>query len=220
MYRSLLPILCLLTLLYACGDGLEKKETTDALGFKTVSQFDPETGQQQGITRQYDPQGNLVAEEHYLNNELHGTRLLYAPDGTVLVEENYQNGAFAGPYSLFDEEGQLSLRGEYIDGKMAGAWTAYYPDGTVKEVVTFADNNENGPFREWYENGQPKASGSYLDGDKEHGTLHLYTEEGELRRVMECNRGMCKTTWEPGNPGDPPAGPDMIQPPALGEATK
>ncbi|MTB49692.1 toxin-antitoxin system YwqK family antitoxin [Lewinella sp. W8] len=220
MYRSLLPILGLLTLIYACGNGLEEKETVDALGFKTVSQIDPETGMQQGVSRQYDPQGNLVAEEHYLDNELNGKRLLFSPEGNLLVEENYERGEFAGPYSLFDETGQLSMKGEYVDGKMSGAWTSYYPNGTVREVVTFADNNENGPFREWYENGQPKASGAYLDGDKEHGTLHLYAEDGQLRRVMECDRGLCKTTWEPGNGEEPPAGADMIQPPALSENSK
>ena len=47
MYRSLLPILGLLTLIYACGNGLEQKETVDALGYKTVGQYDPETGLQQ-----------------------------------------------------------------------------------------------------------------------------------------------------------------------------
>lgn len=63
------------------------------------------------------------------------------------------------------------------------------------EEVMFADNEENGPFTEYHKNGSLKAEGNYLNGDNEHGLLKLYNEEGELVRKMQCDSGICQTTW-------------------------
>lgn len=211
--RRLLPILTLSILfLYACGDGLETKEETDALGYRTEYKVDPETKLKEGPLRQYDPQGRIAVEENYLNGKLEGIRRIYNPEGKVIVEENYKADNFEGNYISYDSNGGISEKGQYIDGAMNKAWYLFYPNGKVKEVVTFVDNEENGPFREWYENGRPKASGEYLNGDKEHGKLYLYTEAGELERAMNCNLGECYTFWTPDSTGVAPKGVDMTMP--------
>lgn len=199
-------------ILYACGDGLELREETDALGFRTEFRVDPETKLKEGPLRQYDPKGRLTMEEHYLEGKLDGVRKIYTPEGVLIVEENYKADAFEGDYITYDSTGVISGKGQYSDGAMNRAWYLFYPNGNVKEVVTFVDNNENGPFREWYENGKPKASGEYLDGDQEHGVLHLYAENGELERVMNCDLGLCMTFWTPDSTGAAPAGADMTMP--------
>ena len=79
---------------------------------------------------------------------------------------------------------------------LEGIGTAWYPNGQMKEKVTFSNNEENGAFEEWYENGKLKATGNYLDGDNEDGTLKLYDTLGQLERILECQRGACRTTWE------------------------
>ena len=214
MFRSFFLLTFCSLFLYACGDGLELKEQTDDLGYRSEFKQDPETGLRQGVAREYDPEGNLSIEEHYLDGELHGTRLLYAPTGQIVVEENYENGKFAGKYLNYDEHGELTIRGQYVAGAMAEDWYTFHTDGSVKEVVVFKDNAENGPFREWYADGKPKASGTYLNGDNEHGTLHLYAKSGGLERVMECNEGVCSTVWTPDSTSAAPAAPDMSQPAA------
>ena len=215
-YCLLFVLPTLLLFVFACGDGLEQREETDALGFRTVYQIDPATGQREGMMRMYDPQGNLASEEHYAAGKLEGKRRIYAPGGVVIVEENYKADAFDGPFATFDSTGTPASRGQYVDGKMAKAWFYYYPNGQVKEVVTFADNAENGPFREWYADGTPRASGSYANGDNEQGILHLYAENGQLERVMDCNAGVCATFWTPDSTAAAPAGPDMTAPPRAG----
>ncbi len=211
MHRFLVLSL-LLSLLMACGDGLEEREEIDALGFRTVERVDPETGLLEGVAEKYTPDGKLLSRAHYRNGELDGERTLYYPNGQVDVVENYRNGKFDGPYMTYDSAGNLTLHGLYIDGAMNKVWTGYHPDGGVAEVVTMVDNLENGPFREWYPNGKPKASGNYLEGDDEDGTLFLYQETGGLERIMQCDRGACKTIWTPDSTSVAPAAPDMTRP--------
>lgn len=212
MFRTIHLFALATCCLFACGDGLETIEETDALGIRTEYRIDPETGLKQGPMRQYSPQGQLLSEEYYVAGELHGERVLLHENGQKIVVENYENGNFAGPYSTYDSLGNLRISGHYIDGAMNRAWYVYYPDGGVKEVVTFVNNEENGPFREWHENGQPKASGTYMNGDDEQGVLRLYNEAGELFRVMNCDHGVCSTFWTPDSTATAPPGVDMTRP--------
>ncbi|MBB4079913.1 antitoxin component YwqK of YwqJK toxin-antitoxin module [Lewinella aquimaris] len=214
MARTLLTLLLIGTLC-TCGPAHEIEEETDALGFRSEYQVDPETGLRQGFGRRYDPAGNLIAEENYVDSKLDGTRTAYYPDGKPELVENYKMGQFEGEYVTYDSTGNLRMRGSYVDGAMAKVWTRYYPDGGVREVVTFADNRENGPFREWHENGNPSAAGAYLNG-KEEGTLFVFDTTGVLEAVRECQQGACSTQWRREDGGTPPAtAPNMTRPPAV-----
>jgi len=205
MRYLLLPLL-LGGLCTACGDGLETREETDDFGYRSVYTVDPETDARHGMFRNYDAEGHLLEQAEYRDNVLHGQRVLFSPQGDTLVVEHYAGGAFEGPYRAYYEDGnRLRQRGQYVSNNMAGQWTRFYSDGTKSEVVTFANNAENGPFREWYENGKLKAVGSYRGGDREDGQLRLFTEAGELQRVLECDQGICQTVWRLGDEGEPPA---------------
>jgi len=206
----LLPLLC--SLLFACGDGLEQREETDALGHRLVWKVDPETELRQGLAQEFDARGRLLTEEFYRDGNLHGERKLFLPDGQVEVLENYVDGRFEGDYLNYDSLGRVSLKGQYVEGAMNKAWYLYYPNGKVREVVTFVDNEENGPFREWYPDGKPKASGEYREGDNEDGLLHLYAETGGLERVLRCSMKLCNTVWTPDSTGVAPKGADMTMP--------
>ena len=205
-------ILMLSLILSSCGDGLEQQEETDALGFRKVFSIDPGTGEKEGISQEFGPQGKLAYEEYYRGGKLNGKRKVFAPNGQVIVEENYVEDQFEGDYLNFDSLGNISLKGQYIGGAMNRAWFQYYADGGVKESVTFVENATVGPFREWFENGTPKASGVYAPESKEDGLLHLYLETGGLERVMRCSIGLCNTVWTPDSTGQAPIGVDMTRP--------
>ena len=79
---------------------------------------------------------------------------------------------------------------------MSNVWIRYYKNGQKKEEVTFENNEENGPFVEYNENGSLAAKGSYLNGDFEHGLLEIYDGQGVLVRKMNCDKGICNTTWK------------------------
>jgi antitoxin component YwqK of YwqJK toxin-antitoxin module len=205
-------ILTLTLILSSCGNGLEKQELTDALGFRKVFFVDPETGEKEGLSQEFGPQGKLAYEEYYRGGKLEGKRKIFAPNGQVVVEENYLADQFEGDYLNYDSLGNLVLKGQYISGAMNQAWFQYYTDGGVQESVTFVDNATVGPFREWYEDGKPKASGIYAPESKEDGLLHLYLETGGLERVMQCSIGLCTTIWTPDSTAQAPVGVDMTRP--------
>ncbi|MEM7571344.1 MAG: hypothetical protein AAF433_00535 [Bacteroidota bacterium] len=195
----------LLLLLSACQPQLETVESCDEIGFCHRFQTDPKTGLQQGLSELFNPAGQVVEIANYIDGQLDGRLLRFNDRGDTLTVETYVNGQFEGPFRLFnEEEGYLRQVGQYINGAMNGQWKAYHANGQIAESVTFVDNQEEGPFKEWHPNGQRKAIGTYLEGDNEHGELWLYAENGELERLMDCNRGHCSSVWKIGDPGPVP----------------
>ena len=153
------------------------------------------TNQKEGKSELFDENGELLETAFYRNGQLHGERTLYHVNGTIQAIEPYENGIFKGIFKAFYENEQLELTGKYVDGTMNGEWKRYYDSGELMEIVTFVENEENGPFIEYYKNGKPKATGAYLGGDNEHGELKLFDENGELTKKMNCNKGVCQTSW-------------------------
>ena len=186
----------LLTILIACSPKNKVTEVKNEDG-AVIHRFSEnvETGQKEGKSETFSNGGLLLETSSYKNGQLHGERTLYHENGEIQAIEQYENGAFKGRYQAFYENKQLELEGKYIDGKMDGAWKRYYDSGELMEIVNFVANEENGPFVEYYKNGQKKTEGSYLNGDNEHGELLMYTQNGELEKKMNCEKGICRTSW-------------------------
>ena len=174
---------------------LEYVTYTDDLGVTEHYYRSTRNNAKQGIYKKVDKQGKLIEEANFVNDTLHGLRIIYYEKGDTQIVENYQSGYFDGPYKAYYEGGQLELLGYYVNNTMKGKWYRYYPTGELMEIVTFDANEENGPFVEFYQNGNKKAEGTYLEGDNEDGMLLLYDDEGTLVRKMDCNKGICKTIW-------------------------
>ncbi|MBK7344185.1 MAG: toxin-antitoxin system YwqK family antitoxin [Saprospiraceae bacterium] len=188
----LIPVL----FLAACSSDIEVVELKDAEGeFTEVFERSKATGQKNGFYRMVSDDGLLIEEANYVRDTLHGVRKIYDEVGKIQIEENYVHGQFSGPYKTFYPDGQIELEGLYENNETAGIWKKYYPSGKVMEEVSFANNMENGPFKEYYESGKVKTEGTYLDGDNEHGELRKFDEEGVLVQKMDCQRGICRTTW-------------------------
>ncbi len=190
---TIIATTCLMFLL-SCSN-VEVVETFNDNGELSESyEVDPKTKKRHGTYRRYI--GNKVTEEAFYHQDtLVGTRVIYDDQGNRLIEETYVGGTYHGPYLSYYPDGTVKLEGQYADGTMEGVWIKYYNSGTIMEKVSMHLNAENGPFSEYYENGKIKAEGSYLDGDNEHGELLLYDEKGQLERKMQCDQGICHTTW-------------------------
>jgi len=186
----------LLLLAAGCKSKVEQVENIDSYGYTERYQRSKEDFAKQGLYQKFDEQGQLIEEAMYLDDTLNGLRVLYYETGDTQIVETYQGGIFEGPYRLYYESGQLNLSGGYVANEMTGDWSRYYENGQLMERVRFESNAENGPFIEYYENGNLKAEGAYLNGDNEHGLLKLYDEQGELKRKMNCEHGICRTIWK------------------------
>lgn len=175
---------------------LQQVEEQDYQGNKLQFSIINNTGQRHGRFLKLNEQGDIIEEANYMMGKLDGNRVLYYPNRDTQIVETHVNGSFQGPYRSFYEDNQLRLAGEYLDNQMQGIWKMYYETGELKEEVTFTDNMENGPFTEYHKNGQISVTGSYKNGDNEHGTLKFYDEDGVHFKTMECNEGLCRTTWK------------------------
>ncbi len=189
-------LMFLAVLAFGCSD-VETTEVTDTAG-NVIERYGRKKADfaKQGLYERFDSTGVLMEMAHYQNDTLHGERKLFYENGKLQYAEQYAHGAFAGPYIAYYGNGEIELTGQYKDGAMQGKWRRYYDNGQLMEEVHFEDNNENGPFVEYHKNGNLKAEGAYLEGDFEHGLLKMYDEKGELERKMDCNRGICRTTWK------------------------
>lgn len=195
MEKWLLLLLAALTLA-ACKSKLEQIEHVDSYGYTERYTRSKEDFAKQGVYQMYDKEGRLMEEANYENDTLNGLRILYYETGDTQSVEQHRMGIFDGPYRTYYETGQLQMTGRYEANEMQGEWLRYYPNGQLMERVSFRENLENGPFTEYHENGKIKAEGTYRDGDNEQGLLKLYNEQGEHIRSMNCEQGVCRTTWE------------------------
>lgn len=150
-----------------------------------------------GPAEAFDVDGVLMEEAEFVDGALEGTRKRYYPDGTLQAEETLRAGQLHGPYRSYYPDGTLETESEYVEHDIEGTLTGYYRDGARKEEVTMAGSRAVGPFREWHPNGALKAEGQYVRDGKEDGELLLYDEAGELERKMDCEVGVCRTTWPP-----------------------
>jgi antitoxin component YwqK of YwqJK toxin-antitoxin module len=165
-------------------------------------------GSKQGIFREYDKDGAIIAGEVYDGN-------IKVGEGIIDAEGNYQ-----GPWKLFFPTGELRAEGSYVDGKREGDWTFYFKAG---KWVWFYENSalwreeyyrkgkEDGPSVEynreggvieqgefidglrtgaWIEQvGDHKQTGSYIDGERTGEWLHSF-DNGKTSFVGEYLNGI------------------------------
>lgn len=188
-------LLLLMCLLYACTTDIETVEVRTEHGELERFERRKKDYARHGLYQRFDAQGHLREEAHYENDTLHGVRTLFYTNGKPEQVEHYERGVHHGPVVLYFENGQKHLEQTFVEGRLQGISTRWYPNGALREKVTLRDNEENGPFTEWHENGHLKAQGTYIEGDNEHDTLRLYDTNGQLERLMWCQRGRCRTLW-------------------------
>jgi antitoxin component YwqK of YwqJK toxin-antitoxin module len=188
--------LIFLLILVACNSKTKVIEIRNDEG-QVIEKYEEniKTKKKDGFSELYNPDGSLLEKASYKDGQLDGIRTLFYSNGKTEALENYENGVFKGNYQAFYQNGQLELEGKYTNGMMNGEWKRFYDSGELMELVNFVENEENGPFIEYYKNGKLKAEGAYLDGDNEHGELKLYNEKGDLIKKMNCNKGICRTSW-------------------------
>lgn len=175
---------------------LEVIEAKDIFGNKELISRRKDDLAKEGLYQKFTPEGVIMEKAYYLNDSLHGIRVLFYEDGDTMVIERHRRGIFDGPYIGFYENGVLQQKGTYVNNTMSGDWERYYETGELMEIVRYENNQENGPFKEFHKNGHLKAEGTYLKGDNEHGELIEYDENGNMTRKLECNQGVCNTVWK------------------------
>ena len=125
---------------------LWKKETNDEgdvgqlttyhLSTGSIKEIVPySNGMRNGITKVYNPVGEIIARENYVNDQLHGESITYGYLGNVQREENYFYGHEDGIWRSYYADGTLQSETLYELGRKVRT-LEYNKEGQYEKTVT------------------------------------------------------------------------------------
>lgn len=141
----------------------------------------------------YYKSGKIEKEEnHDAQGNIHGTVTTYYPNGKVMQEMIYSQNEINGLYKHYDQAGEIIATGEYKNDDKIGNWTVYLD--SVKMLTTSKKNSNynrtlnygNGQpvwaFKDYYMNSQIALEGSLAEEfpDKYLGEINYYNTNGKL----------------------------------------
>ena len=152
-----------------------------------------ENGKQNGVSKTYDNNSNLVMEWEFKDDLRHGWNKSYYSNGQLKMERLFQNDRLNGVSKHYYENGQLREEANYIsitpDGPVKhGPYKRYFINGKLQFDVNYKIDVLDGPYKEYYLNGQLKVEGFYTDG-KPNGLFTFYYENGKFRKEIKYKNG-------------------------------
>lgn len=90
-------------------------------------------GLEDGVSKYYDAQGNLIELRAWSNGKKHGTWVTYNALGKKTGEANYENDLKHGKWYIWDDNGTLRYEMMYTRGKKTGSWFMWDEQGKLLE---------------------------------------------------------------------------------------
>lgn len=163
-------------------------------------------GVPQGVRREYDEEGNLVAGGYYengvktssgitlTNGVRNGVWEEFFPDGSLRAEGSYADGLKIGHWNYYHPNGKLEQTGTYNSkGTPEGLWTWYYPSGALLREENFLHGLPDGMLTEYYEDGNIVTEGEYIEGLQEGFWTYTY---GDSREEGSYSYGRRNGIWK------------------------
>lgn len=166
-----------------------------------------------GYYREYNPYGELIKSEYYLNGKLtvleeeknHESKKQvkkeYFPDGKLKKSGAYVENTPVGIHKIFNDKGEIInsilynekgiKRGEGIvdkKDKKQGNWKYFYPNGKLKSKGKYENGKKEGKWIYFFNNGKTEQKGSFKNG-RPSGLWTWYYENGNIRRAGKFNKG-------------------------------
>lgn len=162
-----------------------------------------------GLEKEYDERGNLIAEQIWRNGKKEGISTYYYEDGSK-EEIPYVNDVHNGLSKLYHPNGQLAAESYVIDGVQEGLMKNYYPDGALMaegyvkkgkpdgiikqyypsgkllQLITLKEGILDGVSKEYYEDGKIRFEAIYQNGD---GKGKEYYENGKIKSEITYKNG-------------------------------
>jgi uncharacterized protein len=181
-----------------------KREYYPSGQIKTIASFKDDV--QQGIRREYSPEGKIVAgflfhkgiivgegitdeegirdglwKEYYINGQLKSIGL-------------YDAGKRIDDWKFYYANGQLEQTGYYSkEGKPNGSWTWYYMTGDLSREESYSNGLRDGYSREYDQQGNIISEGEYIEGMEEGLWKYSY---GDHSAIGEYLNGMRHGNWK------------------------
>ncbi len=109
-----------------------------------------------------------------------GIKKEYFPDGTLKKEYTLTNGKLNGNYRQYHENGNLQLAVKFVNGKREGLQQEFDELGNIEVKINFKENVENGLFQN-YQNGRLNEEYYFISGIKSGKyTLFNYDDNSKV----------------------------------------
>lgn len=167
--KKLIWILC-----FCLGGGF--LSTTFA---QEINQLD-EKGRKQGEWVKTTPDGTLIYEGRFIDDQPVGTFKRYYEDGSLKAEMNYRssNEVYTKLFYQADEP-VLMAEGKYVNQQKDSIWLSYEPNSRLKASDTYQNGERNGRSVVYHQNGAISEETTYKDGER-HGEWKQYYPDGTL----------------------------------------
>ncbi len=157
----------------------------DTGNLMTTQEF--ENDNKSGIARHYAPDGGVLVEKLYEQDQLARYRtkgangqfgpwtnftpsasiIAYYPGGKKAFEEHYENGVENGWRRVYYSSGKVCTEINNESGMYQGVFTTYYPSGQVCSKIPFVNDDKNG-LEEWFdEKGLPIVKIEYKSSQRD-----------------------------------------------------
>jgi antitoxin component YwqK of YwqJK toxin-antitoxin module len=107
-------------------------------GEKVVLTENYRLGKKEGKVTAFDPDGKVISEKMWKNDQPDGISTEYYPTGKKRNEIPYVGGKKNGRAVFYDENGVISLEGSYLDDFSDGDWNVYGTDGKLQDQIKYA----------------------------------------------------------------------------------
>lgn len=176
-------------------------------------------GRQQGIWKEFFPDGQLKSKGEYLNSKRIGEWVFYHPNqkieqkgvydrkskaqgswkwfydtGNLLREENYVNNKLDGIMTEYSDSGKVITRGEFIEGLKEGPWMMELQG--YREEGSYKADKRDGEWKHYYtENGKLRFVGKFIDGIPD-GLQIFYYSNGLEKQIGKYAGGSKEGEWK------------------------
>jgi len=151
-------------------------------------------GELQGTSRYYNPAGELLLEQQYLDGTLEsssapggaaqalppagGAVAIAFANGKPAAAESYQHGYPAAPFVYYYSTGQVFRRIGYQKGLRSGPLVSYWPNGKPMEEENYQHGELHGRCRYYRPDGTIEREETYVAGER-CGPSISYTAQGK-----------------------------------------
>ncbi|PLX13652.1 MAG: hypothetical protein C0598_03170 [Marinilabiliales bacterium] len=96
-----------------------------------------------GTTKTYYPKtGNVAEKIEYVKGIKQGPYRKYFPEGEIMTEGIYVNDNLDGDFTLYHPNGKIQIKGKYKDGRQVGNWEYFDENGNPLNEEDFKKDNQ------------------------------------------------------------------------------
>ncbi|MEM6526399.1 MAG: hypothetical protein AAF693_21575, partial [Bacteroidota bacterium] len=135
----------------------------------------------------YAPEGQLLAEGSYLNEQKHGSWIFYDDNGQPSFTVDYQEGEREGKSIYYYPNGQIESQCQYAQDKRNGSCHYYDPDGNLQLIKYYLP--DYGVYAYQYKMDTGELSDTLIVDKKNAFELKSFFQNGKVSVIQRYNKG-------------------------------